>query len=307
MKSFEFLEIKSSLGAIETSPSQLFADDDGRISQKTGISKIHRSEMSAYDLGVQATSKLTMLEEVCSEVKYLVYVTQSPSYFLPNHASRLQNEFGISTQSMCFDINQGCSGFVQALVLITSLLANDELGLIVCADTYSHHLSPDDRSTQVLFSDGATATVVKGGGRWNIVDARHVTDGNGADLLSKSVESDDRLSMDGAAVFQWTRRELGKQIKNMLSESGVSLGNIDRFYLHQASQLVLSNVIKGLGISEDLVPRTLHITGNLVSSSIPFLIEQDFEAFNSRKSLVMSGFGVGLSISTCLLHNAVDE
>lgn len=304
MSSFDILEIKSSLGSIETSPALLFEDDDGRIAEKTGINKIHRSDVSAYDLSVQALRKLDCLPTIRGDLKYLIYVTQSPSYFLPNHASRLQNEFGISHSTMCFDINQGCSGFVQALVLMNSLLGNTEdLGLIVCADTYSKHLCADDRSTQVLFSDGATTTVVKGGGRWEILATSHLTDGSGADMLSKDIDANTNLTMNGAAVFQWTRRELGKQIKALLADSEIDIDVIDRFYLHQASKLVITNVLKSLSVDKERAPTSLHITGNLVSSSIPFLLEQDLYGFNSWKNLIISGFGVGLSCSTCLLRN----
>ena len=304
MSSFDLIEIQSSLGKVETSPKILFDDDDGRIADKTGINKIHRSDISAFELGIQAAKELDCRPVVRVHVKYMIYVTQSPSYFLPNHASRLQNEIGISKAAMCFDINQGCSGFVQALVLMNSLLQDSQdIGLIVCADTYSRHLSSSDRSTQVLFSDGATATVIKGGGRWEISRVKHLTDGAGADMLTKKIDDDDKLFMDGAAVFQWTRRELGRQIKALLSECEFDISNIDRFYLHQASKLVISNVVKSLGVDKQRVPSSLHITGNLVSSSIPFLIQQDLEGFNTSENLIMSGFGVGLSSSSCLLRN----
>jgi len=307
MKSFDLVEIQSSLGELETSPSLMFDDDDGRIAEKTGINILHRSDISAYELAIQAATKLTCLPDIREKLKYVVYVTQSPSYFLPNHASRLQNELGISSSTMCFDINQGCSGFVQALVLMNSLLGGvGNMGLIVCADTYSKYLSSEDRSTQVLFSDGATATVVGGGGRWEIVGSSHLTDGSGADMLSKDIDPMTNLFMDGSSVFQWTRRELGKQIKALLADNEFSIDRIDRFYLHQASKLVITNVLKSLAVEKERSPTSLHITGNLVSSSIPFLLEQDLPGFNSTKNLVMAGFGVGLSSSCCLLRNRHD-
>jgi len=303
VNSFDLIEIQSYLGRRETSPGLLFDDDDGRIAEKTGINILHRSDIPAYDLAVQAAMKLECLPAIRDSLKYVIYVTQSPSYFLPNHASRLQDELGISQSTMCFDINQGCSGFVQALVVMNSLLGGEGLGLIVCADRYSNHLSSDDRSTQVLFSDGATATVVKGGGRWEILAASHLTDGAGADLLSKNIDAGTKLVMNGAAVFQWTRRELGKQIKALLAVNEFNIDHIDRFYLHQASKLVIDNVLKSLAVDTERAPKSLHLTGNLVSSSIPFLLEQDLVGFNASKHLIISGFGVGLSSSSCLLRN----
>lgn len=304
MKTFSILEIKSSIGEIKTSPSDLFEDDDGRIAQKTGIQTLHRTKKSAYELAVDATDKLDKIEFYRKNIKYLIYVTQSPSFYLPNHASRIQQVLNLSKETMCFDINQGCSGFAQALFLSNKLLEDkDSLALIICSDTYSHHLSKDDRSTQVLFSDGATASIIQGSGNYQIIGSKHLTDGSGADLLSKSIDSKRSLHMDGASVFQWTRRELGKQIKELLNDSKFDLEDIDKYFFHQASKLVLTNIIKSLKIDENKVLSTLNITGNLVSSSIPFLIQNHFNEFKTSKLIVLSGFGVGLSSSSLLIKN----
>ena len=302
---FSILEIASALGSQKTSPALLFEDDDGRIAKKTGISNIHRSQGSAFQLASEAVASLKDLDLVREDVRYVIYVTQSPSYFLPNHASRLQSEFGLPASCMAFDINQGCSGFVQALVTMISLFqAENEVGLIVCADTYSAHMARDDRSTQVLFSDGATATLVRSGGDISLQSALHLTDGSGADLLVKSVDEKERLAMDGAAVFHWTRNALGPQIEKCLVAEGISCSDVDYFILHQASKLVLDNVKRSLGLNDDSVPTTLSITGNLVSSSIPFLLQKHPKCLGSGNRLVMAGFGVGLSCSVCLLEVA---
>ena len=102
----------------------MFSDDDGRISEKTGIKKLNRSQYSAFELAISALKKSKMLANIASEIQYVIYVTQSPTNFLPNHASEIQDYFSINRNSMCFDINQGCSGFVQALFLAIKLLNN---------------------------------------------------------------------------------------------------------------------------------------------------------------------------------------
>lgn len=301
---FSLVEIASQLGDYETSPEQMFDDDDGRIAAKTGISKIHRSNTSAFDLAVEAVGKLGGLTHYAENIRFVLYVTQSPSYFLPNHASRIQDRFNLSRSSMCFDINQGCSGFVQALVTMLALLKGSEaLGLIVCADTYSHHLEETDRSTQVLFSDGASATVVASDGSLELIDVSHLTDGSGADLLVKPISGHERLKMDGASIFHWTRNELGRQIRALISSHGLREADIDEYVLHQASRLVLDNVIRSLGIQSEQVSSTLSLTGNLVSSSIPFLLEKHNDIITGEKNIIMAGFGVGLSSTVCLIRS----
>ena len=302
---FAIVEISSCLGEKETSPGLLFDDDDGRISAKTGIKILHRSAQSAFDLALEAVGRLDSLAAWKAQIKYVLYVTQSPSYFLPNHASRIQAACDLPLSSMCFDINQGCSGYVQALTTLLALQSKGPgAGLIVCADTYSQHLDKDDRSTQVLFSDGATATPIAPTGGLALVGVSHLTDGSGADLLNKPVAQEERLKMDGAAVFHWTRNALGRQIAALLEEHGLVDSDIDHFVLHQASQLVIDNVIKSLGISPHKVPTTLPLTGNLVSSSIPFLLQNNMDVLVGEKNIVVAGFGVGLSSTACLIKAA---
>ena len=179
--------------------------------------------------------------------------------------------------------------------------------LIICTDTYSHHLSKTDRSTQSLFSDGATATLVNSEPRFTLKNFSHYTDGSGSDYLIKTISQKNKLVMNGAEVFQWTRKILGKQILSMLSEIKITKEQIDNFYLHQASKLVIENVRRGLSISEEKIPSSLEITGNLVSSSLPFLIENNYEQFNKNKIFVLSGFGVGLSCSSMIIENTANK
>lgn len=304
MINFEILEISSHLGENIVSPASLFDDDDGRISVKTGINILHRSQKTAFELAINAANENSLIKKNKENIEHIIYVTQSPQNYLPNHASQLQNSLDINNNCMCFDINQGCSGFVQALFVAINLLRSQskKLALIVCTDTYSQHLSKTDRSTQALFSDGATATLISSGSKWKLRDFSHYTDGSGADFLIKTVCPENRLTMNGIKVFQWTRKILGKQILNMLNKCQLPKDDVDEFYLHQASKLVIENVRRGLDVSEKKIPTTLEITGNLVSSSLPFLIQHNFENFCKNKVNVLSGFGVGLSCSSMIIE-----
>ena len=302
---FDIQAIGISLGEDKINPSSLFSDDDGRVAKKTGINILHRTKKSSYDLAVESVRNLKNFKDYVDKIGCVIYVTQSAVNFLPNHASNLQGDIGISKSAICFDINQGCSGFVQALLVMVSMLNTFgiEFGLIVCTDTYSHHLNKSDRSTQSLFSDGATSVIISKSKKWMLVDSAHVTDGKKADFLKKPIDNDVPLNMEGSKIFQWTRSELGKSIKSLLIKNGLSVKDIDYFFIHQASKMVMNNVALGLGINSIDLPSTLNITGNLVSSSIPFLLSNYFEEFSKSEKIIFSGFGVGLSMSTCLLEN----
>jgi len=302
---FNILEINAALGENKIEPGSLFDDDDGRLVNKTGIPFVHRTRKTAFDLSIEAILGLSSLKNNSQKIGCVIYVTQSPTNFLPNHASFIQSRFNLPNKSLCFDINQGCSGFVQALLIMIPILYSLEskVGLIICSDTYSHHLSENDRSTQSLFSDGATATLISTEKKWELINSSHYTDGGGGKYLLKSIVEKEKLFMDGAKIFLWTRSVLGREIIKMLEASNLSTIDIDNFFVHQASKLVLDNIAKGLKISTNKIPKTLQITGNLVSSSIPFLIHQNMEVFKLSKKLILSGFGVGLSLSSCIIKN----
>ncbi len=301
--SFDLLEIKSQLGETVVLPEHLFGDTTGRLSEKTGIPKLNRSKKTAFELALEAGKKSTLLPQVRDKIGGVIFVTQSASNYLPNHASEIQSALSINQNSICFDINQGCSGFVQALFLAIKLLQNCEYLVIICADTYSHHLSEDDRSTQSLFSDGATFTILSSNPRWCLKSFSHLTDGSGSNFLYKEINEDKKLVMNGPAVFLWTRRVLGQQILEMLEKADIKKDDVNNFFLHQASKFVLDNVQKGLSVSAEKIPTSLHLTGNLVSSSIPYLIENNFENFKNGKLNVLSGFGVGLSCSSLVIES----
>ena len=134
-----------------------------KIIDKTGIEKIWYTQknQTALDLGFQASKKV--LKKINKKsVDTLIYVTQSPEYFLPTTACILQHKLGLNNNTKAFDINLGCSGFVYALFVASSLVQNNMSKniLIVCADTYTKYIENSDRTNKTIFSDGASATLV---------------------------------------------------------------------------------------------------------------------------------------------------
>ena len=135
-----------------------------KLFSKTGISNRHLLDdnETPEDLSYKA-AKACIENYKNKEIDGVLYVSQSPTNPLPTRACLLQDKLGITKNSLAFDINQGCSGFVYSLSLATSLIKNDlaERILIICSDHYSKYISKNDRTCRPIFSDAAAATIIE--------------------------------------------------------------------------------------------------------------------------------------------------
>lgn len=306
MPVFRIETIAHELGSQRLAVADLFADA-GDLIARTEVPYVWESSTSAVHLGREAAIKaLSRTPGGSGGVGAIFYVTQSPSNYLPAHACQLQHALGLSTSTLALDINQGCSGFVQALVVAVRMLPVFRRILIVTADTYRAKLDPTDRSTGAIFSDGACATILTDEAPTHRLGAEaHFTDGSGESALYQRAEpTNTYLKMQGRDVYLFTKRVVLDQIREAVSSSSISMSEIDMCFLHQASGLVLSNLRKELETSGVAVPTNLGRFGNTVSSSIPLLLEDSLDSL-AGLNYVASGFGVGLSAST-LVAEALD-
>lgn len=269
---------------------------------KTGIPTVYRTDRDSYQLSLGALRKLVEKNpDITASPLALLHVSQSNQEFLPAYACRLQSDAGLAEETFAFDIGQGCSGFAQGLYLASRLLLEYENVVIVCCDTYRAKLDPFDRSTSTIFSDAATATLVRSDGGLRIASSVHLTDGSGAKYLFHSrdeTRNNGKLFMAGGDVLVFTKRVVFRQAQDALGRAGISLNNVDNVYVHQASKLVLDELERRFGNGVNF-PRNIEEFGNTVSSSIPLLIRDRLDEVNTSTS-VICGFGVGLS-SSCLV------
>jgi 3-oxoacyl-[acyl-carrier-protein] synthase-3 len=275
---------------------------------KTGIEFVYESSQTALELASEAANQvIARNSDRVRYLKYLIFVSQSPSSILPGPASFMQHRCKLPEEVFALDVNLGCSGFVQALSMTARLLQGSDTtdALIVCADTYRRKLRADDRSTNAIFSDGATATWICGGGESLLLAEKHATYGTGALLLHQPIHDDGAvgsLHMSGPDVLVFTQRKVPQQILSVLKAASLEVDDVSMMYLHQASKLVLDSIAAKLGPSV-VIPTNLQQVGNLVSSSIPALLVDNW--FSAQKgAYVLSGFGVGLSASTVVLVKA---
>jgi len=303
-----------------------------KILDKTGIRERRIAAPGETALDLAAGACATLFEQrpdLQEKIDFLILCTQAPDYILPTSACVLQDRIGLPTGIGALDINLGCSGFVYGLSLAAGLIASGAAGsvLLVTADTYSKYINARDKSVRTLFGDGAAATVVTGddAGDARIGPFVFGTDGSGADRLivpaggsrlpcapetavenedrSGNLRSEDNLFMDGGAVLNFTLREVPRTFRRLLDKSGLAPTDLSAVVMHQANKFMLDTLQKKLGLNDALVPRHYEMIGNTVSSSIPFVLEQELEAgrLSAGSRIALLGFGVGLSWAGALV------
>jgi len=270
---------------------------------KTGIPFVYKTELKTVDLATKACEKLPW--ECMQNINLVLFVTQSPDDYLPSNSVSLVNKLGLTGKIMTFDINQGCSGFVQSLCIIEALIEKYQRILLVTADRYRWKLNPVDRSTNAVFSDGASASVWIKAGPKKIHYEDTITFPNTRDLLFQSTtkaENEGYLHMSGAEVWMFTKLKVVPQIIEAITFCKSNKLNIGDIYIHQASKVVVNGIKNALSKYELNIFSNYSSYGNTVSSSIPILIADNFEKFTKSSNVsILAGFGVGLT-STVIVY-----
>lgn len=278
-----------------------FGIDNKFIHEKLGVEKVSRiaPEEDTADLAIRAIERIEK-GFTPESIDCLVVCTQNPhGNGIPHTSAVIHGRLGFPDHCACFDIGLGCSGYVYSLSVIKSFMESNSMqkGLLVTCDPYSKILDKDDRSTVMLFGDGATATVV---GREGVLVPTLFQFGTcGSDGAALNNDSG-TLTMNGRAVFGFSITKVPKQILDLLALAGLEKDEIDYYLFHQGSRFIVDQLTRRLGLSAEKVPMHLLNQGNTVSSTIPLLLEKFLKSGEGRIFL-LSGFGVGLSWASCLL------
>jgi len=283
--------------------------EDDFIVNKIGVERVSRklSDEDTSDLCVKAFQRLR--GKTCSQFKdvdCIVVCTQNPDgNGIPHTSAVVHGKLGFENNCACFDISLGCSGYVYALSAVQSFMASNGLrsGLLFTADPYSKGINPEDKNTVLLFGDAATVTHLKEyeGEKifWRPRRFKFSTFGKDRDALNNR---NGFIFMNGRAIFNFVMKNVPVQIKELLKEESLSISDIDLFLFHQGSRYMIEQLRRLLDLSRKKAPIQISQYGNTISSSIPLMFETYLNS-NKLKKIVMSGFGVGLSLATCIFIN----
>tara|TARA_B110000483_G_scaffold219517_1_gene273769 strand:+ start:853 stop:1764 length:912 start_codon:yes stop_codon:yes gene_type:complete len=293
MKPFSILGIEYELGENKIDIKNIFEKPE-RIIERTGIECVYETNKNAEHLALKAANKL--LNKISVSPDVLIYVTQSQKYVLPGSGVLVHDELKLNKNCLVFDINAGCSGFVQALILATNMIDSFKNILIICADRYRSKLDINDRSTRAVFSDGASAILISSNPKIKISFLKNQTAGNLHGMLVQhkvDQENEGKLKMSGRELWNFTRENIVPDINEVLTFFEKNKIICENIFIHQASKVVVDGIEKDLLTNAPKLHRNYHNRGNTVSSTIPILIKDSLVDLNNKNS-ILSGFGVGL-------------
>jgi len=267
-----------------------------RTINKTGPKTLYHSakHTSSLDLALGAYQNFIKKNKKfqTKNIHNLIFVTETNKFDFPGNSFLFASALNLNPKIGLYDLNFGCTGFVEALDLAYNLHGNS---LIVCAETYSKHMRVFNRSTSSLFSDGGSIFFLDKN-KVKIIDTfRFFKKNSFNDLFSK----EKKLFMDGKKVFEFVNTEVVSLLFSILRKKK----NIKLLFNHQAS-LAVENLIKNKLSKFDLIiPSNIKKIGNTVSSSIPHLMNEYLKKNKIKKNteILLCGFGVGLSVTAVIL------
>lgn len=295
--------------------AEMVETSDEWIRERTGIVRRHIiGEDTVVSMAAAAGRRALADGNVKAEDIDLIMVSSfSSETMLPCAACGVQERIG-AINAVCFDLNAACAGFLFAL---NTAQAYIQAGiykniLVIGAESLSNTVNWKDRSTCILFGDGAGAAVLKAGAETPFYMVSHSDGGKGdcLTLLSRhrkgwSEESDESyIRMDGQEVFKFAVKKVPEAVHELLEKAGLKETDIDYFILHQANRRIVEAVAKRLGVEPEKFPVNVQEYGNTSSASIPILLDELNRngILKKGQKLVLAGFGAGLSWGASLIE-----
>ncbi|MGN0350851.1 MAG: beta-ketoacyl-ACP synthase III [Roseburia sp.] len=310
--------------------SQRMDTSDEWIKSRTGIEARHLAvEETTTSMSVEAVKNAMEQANVeAEEIELIVAATLSADHHLPCLACEIQSAIG-AKNAVAFDVNAACSGFLFALNTAQMYLESGvyKKALVIGAETLSKMMDWNDRSTCVLFGDGAGAVVLEaeeseqegqpdseGQEKSGILAFLQGSDGSRGEVLScknrlnnhlyvKNDTALDYVFMNGQEVYKFAVRTVPGVIESVLEKAGLSVEDISLFVLHQANLRIIESVAKRLGQPMEKFPTNLQECGNISAASVPILLDSvnRHGMIKAGDKIVLAGFGAGLTWGATVL------
>lgn len=302
--------------------AQLVPTSDDWIRERTGIRerRIAGEEDHTSDMGIKAGRRALAVANVDpGRLQLVICATSTPDYLMPNTASLIQSGLG-ATHAAAFDLNTACSGFVYALAVASAMIRSGvyENALVIGSESMSRVMDWSDRTTCVLFGDGAGAVVLQASDMpGGVLGTSLGSDGSGGDVLRVGLGTRKHFTpetlaagdgpymrMSGGEVYRFATRIMSSVTREVVEAASLTIDDIDLIIPHQANTRILQAAAKQLHIPMERIFSNLHKYGNTSSASVPLALVDAIEEgrLHAGDHLVMVGFGGGLTWGACLVQ-----
>ncbi len=298
---------------------------DEWIFTRTGIRQRHiagEDETTATLAFEAAARALTVADIHPSQVDLIIVATSTPEHMFPSTASRVQDYLG-ATRAGAFDLSAACSGFVYALSMAAQSIQTGAIktAVIIGAETMSRVLDWNDRTTCILFGDGAGAVVLKGSSvPGGILASTLRSDGSGSDLLTlpavyhnpvpmlgadylRNGHKRNTIDMRGRQVFRFATQVIASSVQEVVQKAGMTMADVSLIVPHQANTRIIESAAKRLKVDQDKFYVNVSTTGNTSAASIPLALCEAIEEgkLGPDDNVVFVGFGGGLTWAAVVL------
>ena len=297
--------------------AKIVETSDEWISSRTGIRERRIStKEGTSDLAAEAARRALEAAGVKpEELDLIILGTSSPDCNYPSGACEVQAKIG-ARNAVAFDVSAACAGFIFALNIVQGFFKAGiyQNALIIGAETLSKVTSWEDRSTCVLFGDGAGAAVLKNE-ESGVIDMLMGSDGTKGDALKCTSRTLGNfltgekpelgfMTMDGQEVFRFAVKRVPESIETLMKQNQISKEEIAYYVLHQANERIVEAVARRLKEPMDKFPMTISKYGNTSTASIPLLLDDMLKKgmLKQGDKIIMSGFGAGMTWGAVLLE-----
>ena len=278
---------------------------DDWIIERTGIKQRHIAEPgeTTSSMATKASKDAIKSANISNEdIDLIVVATTTPDMVFPSTACILQNNLKIKAPA--FDVQAACTGFIYAMSIADNYIKTGTCKnvLIVGAEKYSNLLDWSDRSTCVLFGDGAGSVILGSSNNPGIISSTIGSNGNYKDLLTVNPDSD-FIEMKGNDVFKIAVNTMGKIARETLDQHDLKINDVDWLIPHQANSRIISAIAKKLSLPSEKIIMTVGNHGNTSAASIPLAIDYAVESGDLKKedTILLEAFGAGFTWGSTLL------
>lgn len=260
------------------------------------------------------------------DIDALLFVCQTPDYKSPGTSIILQDKLGLSKETIVYDVNMSCSGFIHGYLMASAFLQLPDINnvLLLVGDTLSKWTSPKDKSTGMLLGDAGIAAVIAKKDKYEDSYISLKTEGDNYQSVmilagqSRMPSSEETLKMkeyedgsirnleqavmNGSDVFSFAISVLPKDIKKLLEFSGKSMDDIDLFAFHQANNFMSDYIAKKAKANPDKILHSIKKYGNTAGTSIPLCMVENRDKIQKNATILMNAIGAGFTYGTVLFN-----